>query len=110
MSEENTIWFKPEKFVISFHGDSGKDLGKLTENDDGELVFEGNADESAKVFFDAVVRVNNKKMNDVAVLLRLAKCPNAHCVDGMVQEGFPDECVFECQWCAERKDLLAGGK
>jgi hypothetical protein len=40
-------------------------------------------------------------------LLEVAKCPNAHCVDGVVQEGFPDECVFECQFCAERKVLLA---
>ena len=41
-------------------------------------------------------------------LLRVAKCPNAHCVDGVIQEGFPDDYdVFQCQWCADRKLLLA---
>lgn len=41
-------------------------------------------------------------------LLRVAKCPNAHCVDGVCQEGFPDDYeVFECQFCADRKLMLA---
>ena len=40
-------------------------------------------------------------------LLRVAKCPNAHCVDGVIQEGFPDDYeVFQCQWCDERKKLV----
>ena len=44
-------------------------------------------------------------------LLRVAKCPNAHCVDGVIQEGFPDDYqVFQCQWCAERDALLAEPK
>jgi hypothetical protein len=40
-------------------------------------------------------------------LLRVAKCPNAHCVDGTVQEGFGDDYeVFECQFCHDRKAVL----
>lgn len=40
-------------------------------------------------------------------LLELARCPNAHCVDGVIQEGFPDDYeVFQCQWCDERKKLV----
>ncbi len=42
-------------------------------------------------------------------LLTAAKCPNAHCVDGVCQEGFPDDYrVFQCQWCAEVKELTDG--
>ena len=42
-------------------------------------------------------------------LLKVAKCPNAHCVDGVVQEGFPDDYEFQqCQFCAERKVLTDG--
>ena len=40
-------------------------------------------------------------------LLKVAKCPNAHCVDGTCQRGFDDDYeVFECQFCHERKALL----
>jgi hypothetical protein len=40
-------------------------------------------------------------------LLRVAKCPNAHCVDGTIQEGFGDAYeVFECQFCHDRKAVL----
>ena len=40
-------------------------------------------------------------------LLNVAKCPNAHCVDGTIQEGFADDYeVFECQFCHDRKELL----
>ncbi len=44
-------------------------------------------------------------------LLKVAKCPNAHCVDGVIQEGFPDDYeVFQCQWCDERQKLIAVGE
>lgn len=40
-------------------------------------------------------------------LLRVAKCPNAHCVDGTIQEGYGDGYeVFQCQFCHDRKELL----
>ena len=41
-------------------------------------------------------------------LLRVAKCPNAHCVDGVISEGFAQDYEhFQCQWCAEREVALA---
>lgn len=44
-------------------------------------------------------------------LLIVAKCPNAHCVDGVIQEGFADDYeVFQCQFCVEREALLARDK
>lgn len=44
-------------------------------------------------------------------LLKVAKCPNAHCVEGVIQAGFPDDYeVFQCQFCTERKELLAEQK
>jgi hypothetical protein len=111
MSEENTIWFEPQAFVIQFHDHDNKELGRLTEGDDGELTFEGKADSSARVFFDSVVRLNSKKLKGLAKakeLLAVAKCPNAHCRDGVIQEGYGDGYeVFECQFCHERKELLA---
>lgn len=45
-------------FFISFHSPlTGERLGELKEVD-GELVFEGKASESAKVFFDEVIKLN----------------------------------------------------
>ena len=42
-------------------------------------------------------------------LLKVAKCPNAHCVDGVCQVGFAtDYEVFQCQWCAEVKEMTDG--
>lgn len=44
-------------------------------------------------------------------LLRVAKCPNAHCVDGVISEGYADEAEhFQCQWCDERNKLIAGSE
>lgn len=46
-------------------------------------------------------------LTEACKLLELARCPNAHCVDGVIQEGFPDDYeVFQCQWCDERKKLV----
>ena len=41
-------------------------------------------------------------------LLIVAKCPNEHCVDGTIQDGFGDAYeTFECQFCHDRKTVLA---
>ncbi len=46
-------------------------------------------------------------LTDACKLLGAAKCPNAHCVDGVIQEGFSDDYeVFQCQWCCERKEMV----
>lgn len=40
-------------------------------------------------------------------LLKVAKCPNAHCVDGVISEGYADEHDhFQCQFCYERELML----
>lgn len=42
-------------------------------------------------------------------LLKVAKCPNAHCVDGVISEGYAQDYEhFQCQWCYERKELTDG--
>lgn len=44
-------------------------------------------------------------------LLIVARCPNEHCVDGTIQEGYGDAYeTFQCQFCADRKIVLAQGK
>ena len=107
---EITFRMVPDKFTISFHTAKGKELGKLSEDDDGRISFKGNASQSAEVFFKAVVETNNEQLRRFSLaqeLLRVAKCPNAHCVDGTCQVGFEDDYeVFECQFCHDRKELL----
>ena len=44
---------QPQVPIIQFHGVENKEIGKLFVVD-GQLVFEGNAEESAKIFFDFV--------------------------------------------------------
>lgn len=107
---EVTFRMVPDKFTISFHDPKGKELGKLSEGDDGRISFAGHASQSAEVFFTAVIEANSEKIRQFSLaqeLLRVAKCPNAHCVDGVCQEGFADDYeVFECQFCHDRKELL----
>jgi len=50
----NPIFYKPNR-NITFHGEDGE-VGKLTW-DDGRFHFEGDADESARIFFDAVCNI-----------------------------------------------------
>lgn len=46
----------PTLTIISFCGPDNEDIGKL-EIKDGKFTFEGNADESAKAFFDHVIKL-----------------------------------------------------
>jgi hypothetical protein len=46
-------------------------------------------------------------LSDACDLLNAARCPNAHCVNGVIQEGFPVDEVFPCQFCAERQKIVA---
>jgi len=107
---EVTFRMVPDKFTISFHDAKGKELGKLSEGEDGRISFKGHAAPSAEVFFTAVIETNSEKIRQLSLaqeLLRVAKCPNAHCVDGTCQEGFADDYeVFECQFCHDRKAFL----
>lgn len=49
----------PMPFCLTF-SDGDKKIGSLT-MDDGQLKFEGNADESAKVFFNYLVKLWRNK-------------------------------------------------
>jgi len=62
---EVTFRMVPEKFVIVFNSGKNKEIGRLTENDDGQLVFQGDTMESAAVFFDAVVALNSSKIKEL---------------------------------------------
>ena len=51
-------------FRMSFFGNDNNKLGELLENDDGELSFEGDADNCASIFFDKIVKLNSKYINN----------------------------------------------
>lgn len=47
--------------IIAFHDTSvinGPRIGRLYMNEDGKLAFEGDVEESARIFFDAVIKNN----------------------------------------------------
>lgn len=82
MSEENGDYlidsdvsglfeFDTPDWSINFTGDSGKDVGKLEFDENGDLHFSGDADEAAKIFFSCVVEANNKKNDDMRQLLKM---------------------------------------
>jgi len=50
---------------ITFHDDKNKEIGRLEFDKEGDLHFKGNATESAKVFFTAVVSLNNQHVDDI---------------------------------------------
>jgi len=50
------------KDCLTIHSppDRPEAVGTLKMGDDGRLTFEGDADESARLFFDSVVKLNNE--------------------------------------------------
>ena len=46
-------------YLVGINGKEGGFLGGLREDDNGQLEFEGDAKESAKVFFDEVIKLNS---------------------------------------------------
>jgi len=56
---------------IHFTNDKGKKVGKLEFDKEGDLHFSGDADEAAKVFFTAVVQLNNKYVDETNQLAKL---------------------------------------
>lgn len=47
-----------------------------------------------------------QRIEQLEALLRHARCPNKDCIDGAYPFG-PDRELHECEWCDERKALLA---
>ena len=57
--------------------------------------------------FEVLDEEKLKRHKTVIELLRVAKCPNAHCVDGVISEGFAQDYEhFQCQFCHERELAL----
>ena len=111
---EVTFNMVPPPWAIRFTDAVGREVGALTFDKDGRLTFAGNADEAAQIFFNVVIATNNEEVRRFSLaqeLLIVAKCPNAHCVDGTIQEGFGDAYdTFECQFCGDRRTTLASAK
>lgn len=55
-----------EPHLIMFMAPDSTKLGKLTQQD-GVLSFSGNVNDSAKVFFDAVISCNNKRLAELTL-------------------------------------------
>ena len=49
-----------------------------------------------------VIEQQGKRIEQLEALLKVAKCPDPNCEDGVVQV-FTGE-VYQCQWCAEREE------
>ena len=43
---------------------NGEEAGKLIENENGELSFKGNVDESAELLFEKIIKINSKFINN----------------------------------------------
>ena len=63
---ESVFPFKPPVPSISFFKDGNEQaLGELKfeGNVEGQLVFEGNADECAQIFFDNIIKLNSEELS-----------------------------------------------
>ena len=99
----------PDVSFIGFYGDGGL-VGELRlEN---PLRFEGNAEESTRVFFRHVVAINSRWLLKAKALLEAANCPEcgdnsgAYARECVGYDGEPDFEMVQCQWCDEKSVLL----
>lgn len=51
--------------TVTFHTADNTVCGKLYEEEDGKLYFEGDVDESAKVFFEMIIEKNSKYIKEL---------------------------------------------
>ncbi len=61
----------PMKFKIQFNDKKGNEIGRLEENDDGELIFNGKITESADIFMQAVVQANSRRIRELRDLVKM---------------------------------------
>ena len=59
LKSDSFIVYNKPKFNLRFHNGS-ENIGRLFQNEDGKLEFEGHLEESAKIFFDNVIKLNIK--------------------------------------------------
>jgi hypothetical protein len=94
--EHQLFHANPEPYTSRFQGDTGE-LGKLIYGPEGELTFEGEADECAQIFFDHVIECNNSKIDRLRSALesiRANSAPNAVSLSPKVRiEAFHQICV-----------------
>ena len=63
---------KSYPFNIVFFGSDNTQIGKLTENKNGELSAEGNMDEMADILFEKVIKINSKYISHLENKLKQA--------------------------------------
>ncbi len=52
-------------FRLLFYSSAGNKIGNLIEDEDGQLSFEGNADETAEILFEKIIKLNSKFINNI---------------------------------------------
>lgn len=110
-AEPDLFVHHPANYAIHFQHDSGE-VGRLEFTEDGTLKFEGKTEESAQVFFDHVISLNNKTLDDAKKLLAAAACPEckdksgAYAIEVPGYDGEGDLELVQCQWCTEVNALL----
>lgn len=70
MPAQPLVMTQPD-WSIKFMGKEGEDIGKLKFDEHGELHFEGDATEAAKIFFDCVIKNNSQALDDERSLAKM---------------------------------------
>ena len=89
MNEDKTSMPNNSDFVMRFHDPQAKDsetqdeIGRLKMNDYGELTFLGDADASAKAFFNIIVSCNSLAIKRYRRALERISCTST---DGISRE------------------------
>ena len=108
MSSEPTYTFKPTKPVLvhrgfkpnhnmTFHNQDGKQIGALDFNGP-EMTFTGDADESAKLFFDLIARsfkerLEQERADERERICKAIKTEDDYCVDEGDYMLDSDDCI-----------------
>jgi hypothetical protein len=67
----DVLTITPQKFRVTFNDKDGNEIGRLEENDDGELVYNGKITEGGDIFFKAVVQANSLRIRELRELLKM---------------------------------------
>ena len=54
--------YKQEPWKVVFRNDKHEDVGVLKFDEEGKLHFDGSVEDSARIFFNAVIAVNNNRI------------------------------------------------
>ena len=117
MSDEHhaEITIDPYPSIIQFMDRENNEVGRLEFADDGALTFEGNADESAKIFFEHVIQRSTKALAEAQELRSFVaasaglECPNRECDNKgwYAQQISDDEAEqVQCEFCYAVDDSI----